>query len=134
MKHTIKAAIIGVALVGAGTGAWSCGSEEQTGEMPALMKERFEAEMRTILRDVKLAEEQAAVLEDRYVELDALQARYLNRPVPETYRLSLSDVSADGFRAEVEHKASGLHCRLVVTASPSEGGSSGSRGGVPDCS
>jgi hypothetical protein len=133
MKQAIRVALVGAALVGAGAGAWSCGSEEKTGEMPALLKERYEAEMRTILRDVKMAEEQAAALEDRYVDLDALQARYLNRPVPESYRLSLSDVSANGFRAELEHTASGLRCRLIVTPSPSEGGAAGLGSGVPDC-
>lgn len=108
---------------------WSCGERESGGEVPPLMKERFQAEMRTILRDVKMAEEQAAALEDSYLELDALQARYLNRSVPERYRLSLSEVTAAGFRAEIEHEASGLRCRLVVSATPS--GEAGT--GVPNC-
>ena len=96
--------------------------------MPVLMKQRFETEMRAILRDVKMAEEQAAALEDRYVDLDVLQAKYFNRPVPEGYELTLSDVTAGGFRAEVGHKAGGLRCRLVVAATPPEAGS-----GVPVC-
>lgn len=130
MKQVIEATLLAAALAMAGM--WSCGEPER-GEMPPLLKQRFEAEMRTILRDVKMAEEQAAALEDSYLELDALQARYLNRTVPEVYRLSLSDVSADGFRAEVEHVASGLRCRLVVSAKPSEGGPLEAASGVPNC-
>ncbi len=125
MKHPIMV-LLSAALVG--TGLWSCRSQENREEMPVLMKQRFEAEMRTILRDVKMAEEQAAALEDRYVDLDVLRTKYFNRPVPEGYELTLSDVTAGGFRAEVEHKASGLRCRLVVGAAPQEAGS-----GVPSC-
>jgi hypothetical protein len=92
------------------------------------MKQRFQTEMRAILRDVKMAEEQAAAIEDRYVGLDVLRAKYFNRPVPDGYELTVRDVTPGGFRAEVEHKASGLHCQLVVSSGAPEGGS-----GVPNC-
>ena len=110
------------------SGVWSCRSEEGGGEMPPLMKQRFETEMRAILRDVKMAEEQAAALEDRYVGLDVLRAKYFNRPVSEGYELLIRDVTPGGFRAEVEHKASGLRCRLVVSSGAPEEGN-----GVPTC-
>jgi hypothetical protein len=125
MKQVLRV-LLGAALVG--TGAWSCGSQERQGEVPAIMKQRFEAEMRAILRDVKMAEEQAAALESGYVDLDELRARYFNRSVPGGYELSLSDVTALGFRAEITHVASGLRCRLVVGAAGPEAG-----GGVPRC-
>jgi len=111
-----------------GSGVWSCGSQEGGGEIPPLMKQRFETEMRAVLRDVKMAEEQAAALEDRYVGLDVLQAKYFNRPVPDGYELTIRDVTPGGFRAEVEHKASGLRCQLVVSSGSPEQGS-----GVPRC-
>jgi len=131
MKQTIAAVVLTSAL--AVVGLWSCGERESGGEMPPLMKQRFEAEMRTILRDVKMAEEQAAALEDSYLDLDALKARYLNRTVPKGYRLSLSDVSATGFRAEVEHEASGLRCTLVVLETRSGAGPQQGATGVPNC-
>ena len=124
----MKQAMVWLSAVLVMAGAWSCRSQEDQGGMPALMKQRFEAEMRAILRDVKMAEEQAAALEDRYVELDALRARYLNRTIPECYELTLGDVTSSGFRASVEHKASGLRCQLVVGAAGPEAGS-----GVPRC-
>jgi len=126
MKHAIVL-MLTIAVLG-GTGLWSCGSSDGREEMPALMKQRIEAEMRAILRDVKMAEEQAAALEDGYVEFGVLEAKYFNRPVPEAYVLSLGDVTAAGFRAEVLHRASGLRCRLVVAAGEPEAGT-----GVPNC-
>lgn len=125
MKQVFRV-LLSAAIVG--SGVWSCGSPEREGEVPAIMKQRFEAEMRAILRDVKMAEEQAAALENGYIDLDALRAQYFNRSVPEGYELTLSDVTALGFRAEVTHVASGLRCQLVVGAAGPDAG-----GGVPRC-
>ena len=122
----ITLVLLSAMLVGAAV--WSCRSQEGGGEMPPLMKQRFETEMRTILRDVKMAEEQAAAIEDRYVGLEELRAKYFNRPVPDGYELTVSEVTSGGFRAEVKHKASGLRCQLVVSSASPEGGS-----GVPNC-
>lgn len=105
--------------------ACSSGGEQQ--EMPALMKHRFEAEMKAILHDLKVAQETASALEGQYVEYEALEGRYFNRPVPDTYELTLKDVTPQGFRAEVIHKRSGLRCELLVTESAQSGG------GIPRC-
>ncbi len=114
-------------LVPLGFGLTGCGgSEPENAALPTIMRQRIQTEMRTILRDLKVAEEQAAVLEGRYLELEPLRARYFNRPVREGYRLTLSEVSAGGFRAEVVHAASGLRCQLRVA----EGGAGS---GVPTC-
>jgi hypothetical protein len=112
-----------VLLMAAGSG---CGESESDG-LPAVLKTRFQTEMRTILHDLRLAQEQAAALEGGYLALDALRDRYFNRPVPESYLLTLSDVTPTGFRAEIEHKASKLSCRLVV------GGEGPAAEGVPVC-
>jgi hypothetical protein len=108
------------ALVVAGCGS----SDSNDGEMPALLKHRFETEMKTILRDVKIAEEQAMALEGAYLELAPLKARYLNRVISDKYTLTVGEVTADGFRAEIVHPASGLECYLEV---------GGSGAGIPKC-
>ena len=105
--------------------ALACGSSDSVeGEVPAMLRHRFETEMKTILRDVKVAEEQALVLEGTYLALDSLKARYLNRVVPETFALTIDQLTADGFRAQVVHRASGLACHLEV---------GGNGAGVPKC-
>ncbi len=106
-------------------GLGGCDRSEGEGEVPTLLKTRFETEMKTILHDVKAAQESAAALEGNYLELDELRKRYLNRVVPETYTLTVTDVSATGFRAEITHGATGLSCRLEVGV--------GSGRGVPTC-
>jgi len=99
-------------------------SDSAEGEMPSMLRHRFETEMKTILQDVKVAEEQAMALEGRYLQLEPLKAQYLNRVVPDNYVLTLGDVTADGFRAEILHSASGLSCVLEV---------GGSGAGIPKC-
>ncbi len=99
-------------------------SESEDREVPMILKAQFQTQMRTILHDLQTAEEQAAVIEGRYLGLEELRGQYFNRQVPDNYELSMADVSATGYRAEVVHKASGLKCRLDV-------GESGS--GAPTC-
>lgn len=96
--------------------------EESKEEEPSLLRVRFESEMKAILRDIKAAEEMAAISEGRYLELDELRSRYLSREIPGSYEISLTDVSGAGFRAEILHGATGLRCVLVA------GG-----GGAPTC-
>ncbi len=102
-----------------------CGSSDRpAGEVPAMLRHKFEIQMKTILHDVKFAEEQAMALDGAYLELEPLKAKYLNRVVPDNYTLTIGQVTADGFRAEVVHRASGLACHL-------EAGGSGA--GIPEC-
>ncbi len=108
-------------------GLAGCGSDAEEGQVPAMLRHQFETQMKTILHDLQVAQEQAAALEGRYLELPELRQKYFNRPVPENYELSLVGVSRDAYSAEVVHKASGLSCRLEVSA-----GAAG--GGVPRCS
>jgi hypothetical protein len=89
-----------------------------------LLRVRFESEMKTILRDVKAAEEMAGASEGRYLELGELRSRYLSREIPDTYELTLADVSASGYRAEIVHGATGLRCVLDA---------SGGGPGIPAC-
>lgn len=107
----------------------ACGESERAGEgTPSYLRTRFTAEMKAILRDVKVAEETAAVIAGGYVNLEELRRSYFNRVVPDTYELTLSDVSASGYRAEVVHRATGLRCSVVV------GSLAGGTGeGVPSC-
>jgi hypothetical protein len=81
--------------------------------------------MKVILHDLKSAQEQAAAYEGRYLELEELKQKYLNRVVLEGYDLRLSDVSATGYRADVVHRASGTRCHLLE-------GRAGQRG-LPKC-
>ncbi|UCF19435.1 MAG: hypothetical protein JSU87_16165 [Gemmatimonadota bacterium] len=102
----------------------ACGGQREGDEMPAMLRQRFQTEMKMILRDVRLAEEQALALEGSYLGLDELRGRYMNRSLPEAYSVNLDSVTADGFVAEVMHRASGLSCRLAVGER---------RAGVPRC-
>jgi len=102
----------------------ACSSETGEGEVPAMLRHQFQTQMKTILHDVKVAEEQAMAFDNKYLELEELRSAYFNRPVPDNYTLTIANVSASGFRAEVVHKASGLSCSLEV---------GGSGGGVPKC-
>lgn len=102
-----------------------CGSSDNAdGEVPAMLRYQFETQMKMILHDVKVAEEQAMVLDGNYLELEPLKPKYLNRVVPDNYTLTIGQVTADGFRAEVVHPASGLTCYLEV---------GGSGAGIPKC-
>ena len=124
MTGKMKALAV-VLLMAAGSGCRD--SESESNALPGILKTRFQTEMRTILHDLKMAQEQAATLEGGYQSLEALRSRYFNRPVPESYALTLSDVTPTSFRAEIEHKASKLRCRLVV------GGGGPGAAGVPVC-
>jgi len=102
----------------------ACSSETGGGEVPAMLRHQFQTQMKIILHDVKVAEEQAMAFDNTYLELEELRRTYFNRVVPDNYTLSIGDVSANGFQAEVVHKASGLSCNLEV---------GGSGGGIPKC-
>lgn len=108
-------------------GVLACSSGEEQQEMPALMKQRFETEMKLILHDLRLAQEEAYSLEDQYLQFEALEGEYFNRHVPEAYELTLKDVTLQGYRAEVIHKPSGLRCELLVTETSQPGS------GIPRC-
>ena len=114
-----------LALVAALTAGVACRGSEEEAALPAMLKARFETEMKTILHDLKLAEETANALTGQYLELQPLQSQYFNRPVPETYDLQLTDVSGSGYRAVITHRASGISCRLEVET--------GEGRGVPIC-
>ena len=92
----------------------SCRSSDEETGMPAMLKIRFVTEMKTILTDVRRAEETAHTLGDRYLGLNELRGQYLSRSVPESYQLTLTDVTDSSYRAQVTHKASGLTCKLEV--------------------
>ena len=83
MLRTTLAVVSGVLLLTV-TG---CKGSDEEAAMPALMRTRFETEMKTILQDLKLAEEQAHALEDKYLELAPLKSQYFNHVVPDTYDL-----------------------------------------------
>jgi hypothetical protein len=122
MRKLILSALAGLLLAGAPGG---CGdSESGNGEVPTILKAQFQTQMKTILHDLQAAEEQASAIEDRYLGLEELRGRYFNRPVPDNYQLTMADVTATGYRAEVVHKASGLRCSLEV---------GGSGRGAPTC-
>ena len=122
MKRVSKLGAIAITLASAEA---ACGSSDSAeGEMPSMLRHRFETEMKTILQYVKVAEEQAMALGGKYLELEPLKAQYLNRVVPDNYVLTLEQVTPDGFRAEMVHSASGLSCILEV---------GGSGAGIPKC-
>ncbi len=123
MKREVISAVIAVLLLA--LAPFACRSSDRgEREVPAMLRYQFQTQMKTILRDVKVAEEQAGILDGKYLELSQLRPKYFNRTVPDNYTLSISDVSEVGFRAEVVHKASGLSCELVVGASGA---------GIPEC-
>lgn len=119
-RHVTIAAFAALIATGA-----ACKESEREAALPALMIARFETEMKVILHDLKLAEETAHALGDSYLELGELTGAYFTRPVPEKYELVLTDVSAEGYRAQMTHTASGITCELEV------GGAAGR--GVPIC-
>jgi len=102
-----------VAVVAAAIGLAAC-QDEEAAETSPMLRVRFETEMKAILRDLQSAQEMAAVNEGGYLELERLRGRFFNRPVPETYTLSLSEVTRGSYTAEIEHRATGLSCRLQV--------------------
>ncbi len=102
------------------------GQEEGEEQVPAVLRHQFQTQMKTILHDVQVAQEQASAFEGRYLEMAELRRKYFNRPVPENYELSLQEVSPDGYSAEVVHRRSGLRCWLAV-------GEGTGGGGVPRC-
>lgn len=104
----LGAAALAVVLAGCG------GSDADEQQVPAMLRHQFQTQMKTILHDLQVAQEQAATLEGSYLELAELRRKYFNRPVPENYELSLGEVTANSYSAEVVHKASGLSCRLEV--------------------
>lgn len=125
MRRTVVRTILaGACLV---TPLAGCGSDQEGGETHQFLRARFEAEMKAILHDLQAAEEQAAAIEGRYLTLDQLRGTYLNRPVPESYTLTVTDVSTSGYRAEIVHGPTSLRCSLEV------GGATQARSGSPRC-
>ena len=122
MKHRAFATAIAGALLVA-TGGCGGSDDDAGGEMPNVLRAPLEAEMLTILNNVRVSQEQAATLEGSYLELDQLRGRYLNRDVPDKYELTISDVTATGFRSEILHKASGIRCTVEVSDEPGRHGS-----------
>lgn len=121
MKRRTLAGIVAASAMFALAG---CEGSDAGGEMPPFLRARFTTEMKTVLRDLQFAEEQAAVNEGRYMPLVELRGRYFDRPLREGLELTVSDVTESGYRAKIVHAPSGLSCRLEV--------SDGARG-IPQC-
>lgn len=123
MKRNAPVIALGIAFLA--TFAQACGPEE-TGEaeVPQMLRVQFETQMKTVLHDLKVAQEQAMAFDGTYLELPELQRKYFTRVVPDNYSLTLTEVSGTGFKAQMSHTASGLTCRLEV-------GESGA--GIPRC-
>ena len=92
--------------------------------LPAMVRARYTTELKTILRDVQMAQERASANEGHYLGLGELKSQYFTQPVREGIELSFTGVSESGYKAEIVHKASGITCHLEV--------SGGSRG-KPRC-
>ena len=88
-------------------------SEAEEGMHPFIWA-RFTSEMKTILRDLQMAEELAAVNEGRYMALSELKQNYFSRPVREGMALTVSDVTETGYSAKLVHGPSGITCGIEV--------------------
>lgn len=105
--------------------AMACAEQEQEAAARGraageLIRAPIITEMKTILRDVRLGQIRAQAERGSYVSRSEL-GRYLDRSVPGGYRLELSRVSTDGYRAEVVHERSGLRCHIEESTRGSEG-------------
>lgn len=117
---------LGMAVACAWTLAASCSTDRPTArERPAgsVLRAPIVTEMQTIVRDVRVAEERAAVAGDGYVKWAQL-GPYMDRAVPDGYRVELKDVTRTAYHVEVEHLRTGLRCVLDVGSG---------RGGAPRC-
>ncbi len=107
----------------------ACGGEGspegRAGSAAEMVRAPIMTEMKTILRDIRSAQERAAATSGAYLDWDELREGYMSRPIPEAYTVRVDRVTADGFRARVEHRRSGLACELVVEP--------GSGSGSPEC-
>ncbi len=88
--------------------------EPPPADAPNVLRTPLLAEMKTLLREVGLAEEQASIENSRYLSLTELQRRYFNRPVRPVFQLTIKDVTATGYRAEVVHGRTGVRCWSIV--------------------
>lgn len=120
MKRSSRIGVVAIVAALAG-----CDSGDRSAAGSAMLRRQIETQAKTILRDVKAAEEQAATLEGGYVAREALMSRYLSRALPDGFELTIDDVSADAFRAVVVHRSSRTRCRLEVGR--------GSVAAVPTC-
>lgn len=107
------------------TVALACAEQEREAEARGqaageLIRAPIVTEMKTILRDVRIGQTRARAERGGYVSRSEL-GRYLDRSVPGGYRLEVSGVSIDGYRAEVVHERSGLRCHIEESARGSEG-------------
>lgn len=90
--------------------------EPPPADAPNVLRTPLVAEMKTLLREVRLAEEQASIENSRYLSLTELRRRYFNRPVRPVFQLTIKDVTATGYRAEVVHGRTGVRCWSIVGA------------------
>lgn len=124
MKATTEWMLALSLMAAAGAVGTACGPGADGGggdEGSQLIRARFETEMKVILRDLAAAEETARVQEGRYLGLAELRSAYFTRPLPSPYRLQVSELTAEGYRAEIVHGPTGLRCELVVGAGPAGG-------------
>lgn len=121
-KTSITALVLSALVAWPGCGGGQNGAAGEEGSR--LLRVRFETEMKVILRDLAAAEETARTQNGRYLGLEELRGAFFTRPVPSPYRLQVSGVTADGYRADIEHGPTGLRCELVVASG--RGGGRGS--------
>ncbi len=99
-------------------GVWFVGRaldrEPPPADAPNVLRTPLLAEMKTLLREVGIAEEQASIENGRYLGLTELRRRYFNGVVRPVFQLSIKDVSATGYRAEVIHGRTGVSCWSIV--------------------
>ncbi len=99
-------------------GVWFVGRaldrEPPPADAPNVLRDPLLAEMKTLLREVGIAEEQASIENGRYLGLTELRRRYFNGVVRPVFQLSIKDVSATGYRAEVIHGRTGVRCWSIV--------------------
>lgn len=122
MKYVIALIAIVAAVV------WLVGRgldrEPPPADAPNVLRTPLTAEMKTLLREVRVAQEAASLANGRYLSLSELRGRYFNSPVRPVFQLSIDDVTATGYRAEVIHGKTGVRCWSVVGPG---------RAGAPTC-
>ena len=106
--------LVVAALTIASAGCRGEDSEGGGGELPAIIRTRFTTEMKSILRDIRLAEDIARVETGSYVDWAKLRGSFLSRSIPDTYEVRLIDLTSASYRAEVTHARTGLTCQLTA--------------------
>lgn len=74
----------------------------------------IEAEMKTLLYGVRDAEERAAEERGRYLDWPELRRAYYPDPIPEHLDVRMPLSSAQAYRIEVTHRATGIQCVLSM--------------------